>query len=588
MKKRKAKSKKIHSVRYLAKRNNFAKAKLFKKVNDEKTKEIKIEIPAVIREDTKNKDDVHRTKIRIIGIGGGGGSIVSEITSRVKKADFVIANTDSRALKDPATKAKKFQFGYELTKGLGTGMNVLVGEAAALADKDRIAKLLKDHDLCIIIASLGGGTSSGASPIFAKISRDLGNLTYGIFTLPFKFEGEKKMEAARESLEKIRPYLNIYSVIPNEKIFEIVDRNTPLKDALSAINKKLADNLEGLIEMIYTPGLINIDFADLKTVLSGRGRLAYLNTVKIEQAERENKEEIIKKVIHSSLYPYTPKGAKGILYNLGDSKNIQLAEVSQISNTILQFVNKDAKIIFGINQSQKPNPKLTITLLATGCIGRDFFEKPGQVQDSSDEAAEKIKEKPALPRKLKIIRKKEPKLNKKSVGIKTAPKKIKAKKPGKKAKSKKEKKIRKRVKRTIVKKISNAEKESQKSPANTKIITKKPAITKIISKKAKNKKKIHPVKSGKAGSPSAKFSRARKQARKTEKKEIMVPIRKEPALPLVSEPQATKVTVANLDSGLKVRKNALQLRKEIEDAEKKLIEKEKIWDIPAILRKKRP
>lgn len=469
-----------------------------------------------IVKDTLHPEEVRKTKIRIIGIGGGGGAIVSEIASRVRKADFVVANTDSRALKDPSSKAKKFQFGYDLTKGLGTGMNVLVGEAAAQADKEKVTKLLNDHDLCILIASLGGGTSSGASPVFAKISRDLGNLTYGIFTLPFKFEGEKKMEAAKESLERIKPYLNIYTVIPNEKIFEIVDRNTPLKDALSAINKKLADNLEGLIEMIYTPGLINIDFADLKTVLSGRGRLSYLNRVEIDQTERENKEEIIKKVLYSSLYPYTPKGAKGILYNLGGGKNIQLSEVSSISNSILQSVNKDAKIIFGIDQSQAS--KLRITILATGCLTKDFFEKP-------------IVEAPII--EPKIIKKNRPKIAKK--------------------KTIKPKRIKKRV---VIKK------------SKPKIIKKKPAVVK--PKKIVKKKKV--------------IIKKKKSVKKVVLPEI---VKKETALPVVAEAPVTKISVANLDNNTKVRKNALQLRKEIEEAEKEMIEKEKMWDIPAILRKKK-
>ena len=156
---------------------------------------------------------------------------------------------------------------------------------------------------------MGGGTSSGATPIFAKISKGLGNLTYGIFTLPFEFEGEKKMQAALESLEKIKPDLNIYTIIPNERIFQIVDKNTPLKDALSAINKKLAENLEGLIEMIFLSGLINIDFADLKTILHGRGRLVYLNTI---ESEESNQEETVKKLISSPLYPYNIKESKGV------------------------------------------------------------------------------------------------------------------------------------------------------------------------------------------------------------------------------------------------------------------------------------
>jgi len=229
------KAKKIKKVRKIKKVNRIKKVKRVKKVK--KAKRVKKINP---------QDAVRQTKLRIIGIGGGGGSIISEIVSRIKKADFVVANTDLRALR-AVKKAKRFQFGQSLTQGLGTGMNIEVGEMAAENSKDKIKKLFEDQDLCIIIASLGGGTGSGSTPFFAKISKNLPCLTYGIFTLPFKFEGEKKMDIAKESLEKIRPYLNAFSVIPNERIFQIIDKNTPLKDALSAINERLADNLEGLI-----------------------------------------------------------------------------------------------------------------------------------------------------------------------------------------------------------------------------------------------------------------------------------------------------------------------------------------------------
>jgi len=279
------------------------------------------------------QDTIRQTKLRVIGIGGGGGSIVSEIVSKIKKADFVVANTDLRALR-AVKKVKRFQFGQSLTQGLGTGMNIEVGEIAAQNEKDKIKKLFEDQDLCIIIASLGGGTGSGSTPIFAKISKNLPCLTYGIFTLPFEFEGEKKMDIAKESLEKIRPYLNAFSVIPNERIFQIIDKNTPLKSALSAINERLANNLEGLIEMIYSAGLINIDFADLRTVLSGRGRLAYLNTIEID---RINKGETVEKVISSPLYSYNIKGSRSILYNIAGGKALQLSEVSQISKLIYYF-----------------------------------------------------------------------------------------------------------------------------------------------------------------------------------------------------------------------------------------------------------
>ncbi|TFG35358.1 MAG: hypothetical protein E4H47_01655, partial [Parcubacteria group bacterium] len=242
----------------------------------------------IVSEDIKTKI----TKVRIIGIGGGGGTIVSEIAHKMPKASFVVANTDSQALKTASQKSFRFHFGQGLTKGLGTGMNPELGMQAALIEKDKIKKLLEGQDLCIFVSCLGGGTGSGAVPVFAKMAKSLGNLTYGIFTLPFKFEGERKMEIARESLKKVKNHLNALSVIPNERAFQLIDRSTPLRQALSTVNKTLTESLTGLIETIYEPGLINIDFADFRTILEGRGRLAYLNTVEVERKKDSAKNLI--------------------------------------------------------------------------------------------------------------------------------------------------------------------------------------------------------------------------------------------------------------------------------------------------------
>jgi len=334
-----------------------------------------IRLPLVEPEKKIRADNnFHKPKIRIVGIGGGAGSIISEIIFKVKWADFVVANTDARALSSISRKAKKFQFGQELTKGLGTGMNPAIGELASQNEKEKIKKIFEGQDLCIILACLGGGTSSGAAPVFAKISKDCGCLSFGIFTLPFEFEGEKKMEIAKQSLDKIKPCLNVYSVIPNERIFKIIEKNAPLKTALSAINDKLSENIEGLIGMIHSPGLINIDFADLRAVLVGRGKLAYLNMAEIgkigenivqeDGASEENRAE---KIISDSLYSYNIKGAKGILYNIIGGKDLRLAEVSQMSEMIFKSINKNAKIIFGINQCQKERDKVKIAILAVGC-----------------------------------------------------------------------------------------------------------------------------------------------------------------------------------------------------------------------------
>lgn len=317
------------------------------------------------------KEPLCKTKIKVIGIGGGAGNIVSEIASKLPKVSFVAINTDIQALKKIEKRVFRFQFGQNFTGGLGTGMNTEIAREAALNEKERIKKLLSGCDFCILVASLGGGTGSGASPIFAKIAKNLGLITLGIFTLPFKFEGEKKLEIAREALQKLRPNLNAFIILPNERIFQVIDKNTPLKGALSAINKNLAESLTGLIETIYQPGLINIDFADLKTILEGQGRLAFLNTVLIEK----EKIEAIKKVINNPLYPYSIGGARGILLNIAGEKNLSLSDISQTSKTISELSSPEAKIIFGISQNKKYQNEIKVTLLATGCATKIFSEK---------------------------------------------------------------------------------------------------------------------------------------------------------------------------------------------------------------------
>ena len=434
-----------------------------------------------------------RIKIRVIGIGGGGSSIVSELASRMTRISFVVANTDIQALKTASKKALHFQFGTELTRGLGTGMNAELGREAALKEKERIKKLLQGHDFCILVACLGGGTGSGATPVFAKISQELGNITYGIFTLPFQFEGEKKMEIARSSLQKTRSKLDIFSVIPNERIFRIIDKKTPLRSALSMINENLAESLEGLIDMIYSPGLINIDFADFKTVISGsllsqkktKGQLAYLNTVAIARRKGTIKD-LIEKVLYNPLYSYSVNGAKGALLNISGEKNLSLAEVSRISKTISGLANKEAKIIFGVSQNKKYSGIIKTTLLATGCKARMFPSKPRSVKKK---IISKISEATSA-----IIQKEEP--------PKDIPKKIK-----KKSKPKKKKGVKKR--------------------------RKKASSTKII--------------------------------------------------PIIRKP---KVKASDLQGETRVRKNALQIKKEIEAEEKEILDKEKFWEPPAFLRKK--
>ena len=370
----------------------------------------KIAIKPAKPEKTDKVEQIKRTKIKVIGIGGGGGNIISEISSKISKAGFVVANTDTKSLKGCSRKVAKFQFGQSLTRGLGTGMNAELGREAALSEKERIKKLLEDQDLCILVASLGGGTGSGAVSTFARLSKNMGNLTFGIFTLPFKFEGEKKMEIAINALKEVKNHLNAIAIIPNEKVFQIINKDTPLKDALSVINKFLSESLGGLIETIYEPGLINIDFADFRTILEGRGRLAYLNTVEVQRKEGAMKDIAIR-VLNSPLYPYTIRGAKGVLFNIAGERNLSLSDVNQISRAISELVNPEAKIIFGISQNKKYSNVIKIILLATGCgmkIGSSKKRKVKRVKPVEKKPRTKPKEEKqnAAPKKKRIVRKK--------------------------------------------------------------------------------------------------------------------------------------------------------------------------------------
>lgn len=468
------------------------KAKTKKKAIIKKSKKI---LPVNrIEEKPKENFNLKKTRIRVIGVGGGGGSIISEISSRVGKATFVAANTDSQALKEAGRNVVRFQFGESITHGLGTGMDPVAGEAAAISEKEKIKQLFENQDLCIIVASLGGGTGSGAAPIFAKLAKNSGVLTYGIFTMPFKFEGEKKAQIAKEALDKLKPRLHAFSIIPNEKVFQIIEKETPLKQALSTINGRLSSSLEGLIEIIYEVGLINIDFADLKTVLQGQGRLSYLNTVEVPRKEGIV-QEAIEKLLNSPLFSYGIKGAKSVLYNIAGEKGLTLSEVDQISKTISGLVNKDAKIIFGLSQNQKYKGVIKTTILATGCGTKVFSPEKKSVKKHSK------------PRRKKKTESKE------------------------------------------------------KGPA------------KLLRKKTAKRKK------------TLKIKQRRMNFKKPKKTKIKVNVLQ--PVDEITKEEGIFAPGSEVKAEFRVRKNAIQVKKEAEKVEQDMLEKEKFWETPAFLRRKR-
>lgn len=338
------------------------------------------------------ENSIHRARIRIVGLGGGGGSVVAEIAQRVSKVDCVIANTDIQALKGVPSNIKTVSFGQEFTRGLGCGMDVAIGEKAARAEKEKIKKIFEGQDVCIFIAALGGGTGSGAAPVFAQIASEEKCLTLGIFLLPFRFEGEKRQQVAKAALDLVIPWVNAYLVIPNENIFSTIDQKTHLKEAFSMVNSALADAIQGLIETIYSPGLINIDFADLKSLLEGRSRLAYIHSAVASGPAKA--QEAVKSVLSHSLLEYGVEGTERILFNIVSDRNMKMQEVVEISNAICA-ANPKAKIIFGIAHDPKLKDRVRVSLCTVGCKTKEQLrsdpssEKTAPLQNSPKKESKK-------------------------------------------------------------------------------------------------------------------------------------------------------------------------------------------------------
>lgn len=358
-----------------------------RKVKAKKTEKIvqKPEKTAVFKEDLKQK----RTKIKVIGIGDGGLAIVADLAKELGKIDFWVANTDWRRFQRFPSTVKVFNFGEKYTRGVGTGMDPEIGRQAALAEKEKIAKILKGSDLCFLISSLGGGTGSGAAPVFAKIAQQEGVLTFGIFTLPFKFEGEKKIEIAKDSLEKMRTNLNATLIFPNEKIFQNLDKNISFNEGFAAVNRTLSQGLKGLIGLVFQPGLINIDFADLKTILEGRGKPAYLVDAEFEKGAKI--EDIRKKIFQNTFLTYSFRHAKAVLFNITSDNNLALGEVSEISQLVFGAVHPEAKIIFGVSFNNKISEKIRVTLLAIGGREKSFERNDKKPREKKQKTPKKKK-----------------------------------------------------------------------------------------------------------------------------------------------------------------------------------------------------
>jgi cell division protein FtsZ len=303
-------------------------------------------------------------KIKVIGIGGGGGNAVNTmIRSGLSGADFIIANTDAQALKAGFTNIK-IQLGEKITKGLGAGANPDIGKQAAIEDKDKIYEALSGADMVFITAGLGGGTGTGGAPVIAKIAKEIGALTVAVVTKPFLFEGKKRMMQAEEGLEELRSVVDTIITIPNQRLLAVAGKSTSMVDAFRKVDEVLLQAVKGISDLINIHGLINVDFADVKTIMSEMG-MALMGT---GIADGENKAlEAAQKAISSPLLEdISIEGARGILINVTGGLDLTLFDVNEAAEKIRSEAHPDANIIFGAVIDESMNERIMLTIIATG------------------------------------------------------------------------------------------------------------------------------------------------------------------------------------------------------------------------------
>lgn len=302
-------------------------------------------------------------KIKVVGVGGGGNNAVNRmIGSGLHGVDFFAINTDAQALLQSAAE-NPIQIGELLTRGLGTGGNPLLGEQAAEESKEAIANALKGSDLVFITAGMGGGTGSGAAPIVAQISKEAGYLTVGVVTYPFSFEGRKRSLQALEAIEKLQKNVDTLIVIPNDRLLDIADEQTALQDAFLLADDVLRQGVQGISDIITIPGLVNVDFADVKAVMkdSGTAMLGVGVSSSKNRAEEAAEQATLAPLIGSSI-----QSATGVVYNITGGKDITLQEVNRVSQVVTSLADPSANIIFGAVVDERYNGEIHVTIVATG------------------------------------------------------------------------------------------------------------------------------------------------------------------------------------------------------------------------------
>ncbi len=303
-------------------------------------------------------------KIKVIGVGGSGCNAITRMMKcHLQGVDLIALNTDIQDLK--STRAdQKLQIGRELTKGLGAGMNPEIGRRAAEEQKDEIQEILKGSDMVFVAYGAGGGTGTGAGPVVAEIAKKLGILTIAVVTKPFSFEGLWRIKSAEKGIDNLKNKVDTLLVIPNNKLLKLVDQNTSLLESFWICDEVLRQAVQGISDLIVLSGIINVDFADLKTIMKNSGQaLLGMGSAKGEKRATE----AVGKAINSPLVDFSIEGAKNVLFNVSGKEDLSLTEIDEIAKIITQRVCSNAKIIFGaVNDKRLAKGEIKVTVIATG------------------------------------------------------------------------------------------------------------------------------------------------------------------------------------------------------------------------------
>ena len=315
--------------------------------------------------------------IKVIGVGGGGGNAVQHMVDKqIDGVDFICANTDAQALQR-MNSGTLLQLGNDVTKGLGAGANPERGKQAAIEDKELLRESLEGADMVFITAGRGGGTGTGAAPIVAQIARELGILTVAVVTKPFPFEGKKRMNIAEQGIAELSEYVDSLITVPNEKLLSIMGQDTPLLKAFSTVDDVLLGAVQGIADLIIRPGMINVDFADVRTVMSEMGMammgsgLAQGDNRAIEAAEAAVRSPLLEDIDIS--------GARGLLVNIAAGLDITLTEFSQVGSTVEDFASENATVVIGTVIDPEMGDEMRVTVVATG-LGLDDDQKTAELQ----------------------------------------------------------------------------------------------------------------------------------------------------------------------------------------------------------------